>query len=47
MFFNRFYLNSETDESTRSHHVAMKWLKSGVDVEVWVNGRRSKIWQCD
>lgn len=36
-----FYVNCETQETTKSRSVAMRWYKSGLDVEVWHRGRRA------
>lgn len=44
MLLDRFFVNSETDETTHSKSKAMRWLRSGVDVEEWVFGHRHKVW---
>ena len=38
-----FYLNSETDETTKSLRIASRWLKAGSDVEVWILGNFSGV----
>lgn len=33
-----WYLNSETGEITQSHNEAVGWFRTGVNVELYVNG---------
>ena len=39
----RFYVDIQTDESTKSRSVAMRWYRDGHDIEVWQNGRLSMV----
>ena len=37
--WQKWYRNRRTDERTEDRAAAMKWYRSGDQVEVWKNGR--------
>ena len=39
----RFYVDIQTDESTKSRSTAMQWYRNGHDIEVWRNGHLSMV----
>lgn len=44
MIREKYYLNTATGEVSESHAEAMAWYRSGIAVEIWVNGRRALTW---
>ncbi len=41
---DKYYYNTQTGEITESHDEAMEWYRSGIEVEIWRNGKRVLSW---
>jgi len=41
---DKYYYNTQTGEITENHDEAMEWYRSGIEVEIWRNGKRVLSW---